>query len=111
MTAEVDIKARRDGLASEHSQIRISQWKTHERNSLRGFFTATLPSGLVLHSLMLHERNGHRWISFPAREWLQQGEKQFSRYVEFVDRATADRFRDSVLAALDKHRSEEGSAS
>jgi hypothetical protein len=58
----------------------------------------------VLHDLMLHERDGTRWISFPAREWKNaEGEKQYARFIEFSSRAVADRFRDEVLAALDKH--------
>jgi hypothetical protein len=62
----------------------------HEKKSLRGFFTATLPSGLVLHDLTLHERNGERWIGFPAREWINaKGEKQYTRFAEFASRAGA----------------------
>ena len=84
--------------------ITISDWKPYQKNTLQGFFTATLPSGLVLHDLMLHERNGKRWISFPSRGWKNaEGEQQWSPYVEFADRAAADRFRDQTLAALDKH--------
>jgi hypothetical protein len=87
-----------------HREIVIAAWRPHRKNSLVGFFTATLPSGLVLHDLMLHERNGARWISFPAREWKNaQGEKQYARLIGFSSRAADDRFRDQVLAALDKH--------
>ncbi|HEY6291050.1 MAG TPA: hypothetical protein VI455_05735 [Terriglobia bacterium] len=83
---------------------RISDWKPHPKHSLKGFFTATLPSGLVLHDLMLHQNNGSRWIGFPAREWkAAQGNRQFARFIEFSERAASDRFRDQVLIALDKH--------
>src|SRR5215471_17105974 len=85
-------------------EIVIADWKPHSKNTLRGFFTATLPSGIVFHNLMLHEKGEARWIAFPAREWTdQQGAKQYSRFVEFRDRSTADRFRDAVLDALDRH--------
>jgi len=47
-----------------------------------------LPSGLVFHDVMLHERNDIRWISFPAHEWHNAAdEKQYARFVEFRDRA------------------------
>jgi hypothetical protein len=53
---------------------------------------------------MLHERNGIRWVAFPAREWKDaEGNKQFARFIEFRDRATADRFRDAALQGLDRH--------
>ena len=58
----------------------ISDWKPHSKNTLQGFFTATLPSGLVLQSLVLHEGGDARWIAFPAREWTDpQGATQYAR--------------------------------
>ena len=88
-----------------HREIQISNWKPHSKNTLVGFFTAALPSGMVLHNLMLHQKDEARWIGFPAREWTdQQGAKQFARFIEFRSRAAADCFRDQVLEALDKHR-------
>lgn len=87
-----------------HRDIQISNWKLHRKNTLVGFFTAALPSGLVLHNLMLHQKDEARWIGFPAREWTdQQGAKQYARFIEFKNRAAADQFRDHVLEALDKH--------
>jgi hypothetical protein len=87
-----------------HRDIVIADWKPHQKNTLIGFFSATLPSGMVLHNLMLHQKGDARWIGFPAREWTdQQGSKQYTRFVEFRDRAAADRFRDQILDALDRH--------
>lgn len=84
--------------------LQITAWKPFSKGTLKGFFSATMPSGLVFHDLMLHEKNGARWIAFPAREWRNAlGEKQFARFIEFRDRRTADRFRDAVLDALDRH--------
>ena len=84
-------------------KIQIADWKPLSKNTLKGVFSATMPSGMVFHSLMLHERDdGKRWIGLPAKEWTnEQGVKQFSRFIEFTDRRSADRFRDEVLAALD----------
>jgi hypothetical protein len=87
--------------------IVITDWRPHERNTLKGFFTATMPSGLVFHDLMLHEKNAARWIAFPAREWVDAlGKKQYARFIEFSNREASDRFRDQVLEALDKHLAE-----
>jgi hypothetical protein len=59
---------------------------------------------MVLHSLMLHQKNDARWVSFPAKEYTdQQGQRQFARFIAFASRHAADRFRDQVLAALDRH--------
>jgi hypothetical protein len=94
--------------AAARGAIRILEWKPYEKNTLKGFLSVELASGLVLHSLMLHEKNGSRWIGFPAREWVHEGIKQFARFIEFRDRAAADRFRDQVLDALDVHLTRTG---
>jgi hypothetical protein len=87
-----------------HQSIVIADWRPRQKNTLQGFFTATLPSGLVFHDLMLHERNGTRWIGFPAREWKDaEGRRNFARFIDFRDRTTADRFRGAVLLALDQY--------
>jgi DNA-binding cell septation regulator SpoVG len=85
-------------------EITVADWKPLTKNTLRGFFTATLPSGMVIHNLTVHEKNGSRWIGLPAREWTDAGgTKNFAKLIEFTDRRTADRFRDALLLALDKH--------
>lgn len=98
------VKAKPAGANGGHRGIEISDWKPLTKNTLRGFFTATLPSGMILHNLMLHEKDGSRWIGFPAREWTDNaGQKKYARFVEFTGRDIADRFRDAALAAIDAH--------
>jgi hypothetical protein len=85
-------------------RIVISDWRPREKNTLRGFFVVTLPSGLVIRDVMLHVREDKRWISLPAREYTDPvGQRQFARIIEFVDRDIKDRFDEQVLAALDEH--------
>ena len=87
--------------------IAIANWEPRIKNTLRGFFSATLPSGMILHHLSLHEKGENRWIGLPAREWSNsQGIKQYAKLIEFRDRATADRFRDALLGALDQYLAE-----
>jgi hypothetical protein len=87
--------------------VRISDWRPLDRNTLKGAFTVVLPSGLIIHDVMVHEKNGERWLSFPAKEWEDaRGNRQFARFIGFADRATSDRFRDQVLAALAEHLKE-----
>jgi hypothetical protein len=103
----MSIEAKPGERIAGHREITISDWKPHSKNTLVGFFSATFPSGMVLHNLMLHQKGEARWIGVPAREWLnQEGQKQFTPLVEFRDRYSADRFRDQVLDALDKHLAE-----
>lgn len=91
--------------AAKTREIEISEWKTYERNTLKGFFTATLPSGMVLHHLMLHKKGEARWISAPAREAKDEnGNAQFLPFLTFTTPDTRNRFRDSILAALDEQK-------
>jgi hypothetical protein len=74
--------------------IAISDWQPRENGTLRGFFTAALPSGLVLHELMLHERGGKVRYGAPL--------------IEFASRADRDRFMAQALAALRATHPKEG---
>ena len=92
------------GASRPAREIEIRNWRPLVKDTLRGFFTAVLPSGMILHDLILREKNDARWINFPSRAF--QGADGVQRYrdqIEFTDRQTADNFRDLVLAALDRH--------
>jgi len=85
-------------------QIEIRNWTPQTKNTLRGFCTLRLPSGMIIERVMLHEKGDNRWISFPGREYTdEQGQKQFAGFIRFDNRAIADRFRDLVLDSLDRH--------
>ena len=90
--------------------ITISDWKSRESGTLRGFFTTNLASGLVLHELMLHERDGKWWISFPSKPMLgtdgvalrdDSGKVRYSSSsIEFTNPQARSRFIEQVLGAL-----------
>jgi DNA-binding cell septation regulator SpoVG len=90
--------------ATTTKQIQIRDWKPRNKNTLRGFCTVILPSGMIIHDVMLHEKGDRRWVQLPAREYTDaEGVKQFARFIEFENEATAGRFREQVIAALDRH--------
>jgi hypothetical protein len=90
--------------------IMVSDWKSHSSGTLVGFFSAGLPSGLDLHELMLHHRDGSWWLSFPSKPMLggdgtalrdDRGKIRYSApLVSFANRQARDRFTEQVLAAL-----------
>jgi hypothetical protein len=90
--------------------IVIADWKPRQSGTLRGFFTANLASGLVLRELMLHERDGKWWISFPSKPMLGadgvalRDERSKVRYgaplIDFASSQARNRFSDQVLEAL-----------
>jgi hypothetical protein len=85
-------------------EFEVSNWKPFRKNTLRGFFTLTLPSGMILHNCSLHQKdNGQRWIGMPSQKFSKQdGSTGYTPLIEFVSREAADHFRDLALAAVDK---------
>jgi hypothetical protein len=83
----------------------ISNWKPFVKNTLRGFFTVTLPSGLIIHKCSLHEKNGSRWVGLPAEKYTaKNGNATYSVLLGFTSADIADSFRDAVLEALDRSK-------
>lgn len=90
--------------------IRASDFKTLERNTLRGFLTLTLePSGLVLRECSLHKMNEKEWIGLPGKPQLDKegrhrtddkGKKLYVPVVELKDKATYARFQEAALVAV-----------
>jgi hypothetical protein len=85
----------------EKPSVKIFNWKKYERNTLKGFFSAMLPSSMVIHKLTLHEKNGAQWIGPPTEKYTKSDNSVVhSKLVEFASREAADRFRDLILSAL-----------
>jgi hypothetical protein len=83
--------------------ITIRDWSPHFKNTLVGFFTAILPSGMVVDGLMLHQKADERWVSMPASEWTDAGgARQYAPVIGFIDGPTRERFQQAVLAAVDQ---------
>ena len=90
-----------------HREIIIADWKPHSKNTLRGFLSVKLPSGITIHNITVHEKGEARWIGLPARSYqTDSGETAWSPIIEIADRSTANRFRDEVLDAFDRYLAE-----
>jgi DNA-binding cell septation regulator SpoVG len=84
------------------NKVTISDFKSFEKNTLRGFFTATLADGMIIHNLSLHEKNGGRWIGMVSEKFTdREGKVGYKKLIEFTDRAALDVFRDACLDAID----------
>jgi DNA-binding cell septation regulator SpoVG len=90
------------------SGFQIRDWRPHQKETLRAFFTIVLPSGLVIYDCRLHQKGDRRWIGMPTKTFESQGEKKFQPIVDFIDRDAEDRFRIHVLNAIDQHLREAG---
>jgi hypothetical protein len=91
------------------TQITISDWKPLERNTLRGFCTVSLPSGLILHDAAVHSRDDSWWVSPASRPQIGRdgtvlkddaGKVKYVPVVSFQSKAVRDRFSAGVIDAL-----------
>ena len=87
----------------------IEDFKPMERNTLRGFLRVWLPSGMVVHDMSLHVKDGKAWVSPPGRPMVGRdgtqirdsaGKGQFNPTISFTDRATQDKFSEAIVAAV-----------
>jgi hypothetical protein len=90
--------------------IVASDWRSVERNTLRGFFSLKLPSGLVLRECSLHEQGEKRWVGLPGKPQLDEdgrqrigadGKKLYTPIVE-LSRERREAFQVAALAAVDR---------
>jgi hypothetical protein len=96
------------------NQFVASDWRPHEKATLRGFFTLRLPSGMIVRELTLHEKGDKRWVGLPARPRLDEGGRhrqdpttsrgQWDPVIEIPDRDRRDKFTEEALVALDRLR-------
>jgi hypothetical protein len=84
----------------------VREWKPFEKNTLRGFLSIELPSGMILHGLTVHQKDDSRWVGLPAKEYTKNGERSWIPQVEFASKAARERFQACVLAAVDAHAGE-----
>ena len=84
-------------------QMEIQLFKGYRKKRLLGFADIVTPGGMIIHGLSVHERNGGRWIGLPSRPFEKDGKASWAPIIEFVDRESADAFREAVLAAFDRY--------
>jgi hypothetical protein len=93
------------------SGIRISNWRGRTSGTLRGYFSVSLPSGLEVHDLSLHTRDGTWWVAMPTKVQisadgtaLRDGTTGKLKYgapiVGFASKEVRDKFSAQVVAAL-----------
>ena len=79
-----------------------SDWKPHAKNTLLGFFTLTMPSGLLIKECSYHERDGKRWVSFPGKPYRgNDGETKYANIIEIFDKAVFAKFQEYACAAVE----------
>lgn len=93
------------------NRFHVVAWKPYLKNTLRGFLSLELPSGLILHDCTLHQRNESRWVGLPGRPYQKpDGTTSWSPVVEIPENAAREKFQRGALAAVDDYFDREGAA-
>jgi hypothetical protein len=78
----------------------VLNFKSFEKNSLKGFFDLELASGMMLAGCTLHESHGKFWVGLPARPYATPDNSQsWVKIVDFRDKRTAAKFQEMAVAA------------
>jgi hypothetical protein len=81
--------------------MKALNFKPIAKGSLVGAFDLELPSGMIVRSCSLFEKDGKRWVSGPSRKIGTGDTAKYERLVEFASRDLSDKFNAGALAALE----------
>ena len=87
--------------ALDLNHFTVSDWKAINRNTLMGSLSLTLPSGLVIHNCLFHQKGDSRWIQLPSQSYQLNGEKKYTKILEFETKEAHARFQRAALDAVD----------
>jgi hypothetical protein len=83
--------------------IEVVSFREYKKNTLQGFLNLRLTTiKLQINGVCLHEKNGKRWLSLPARPYEKKegGGTAWAIMLEFYDRSAQERFQEMALQAL-----------
>jgi DNA-binding cell septation regulator SpoVG len=95
--------------------VKIVKLVPHRSGSMLAFLAIETTSGLILHDLRLMAGRNGAWVAMPSKPQIdrdgqprldENGRQTYSQIVEFRDRATADKFRDQVIDAIQRQHPE-----
>lgn len=98
------------GVGAGNFTVECRGFKTFEKNTLKAFVALKItPPGLVVNDICLHEKQGRRWLSFPAKPYQdKEGKQQWWPIVEIEDREVLRRFQAAGLEAIDRYLQQGG---
>jgi hypothetical protein len=91
-------------------RLRVIAWRPLRKNTLLGFVSIELASGLQIIDCTVHRSSGRLWIGMPAKPQIDSegrqkrdpntGKPSFTSVNQWRDRETSDRFSELVITLL-----------
>lgn len=83
--------------------IECIRFKSHNKNNCLGFADIYIfDLDMEIFGLSLMQKDGKRWVNFPAKLYEKDGEKKYLSYFRFRDKDNYFKFCESVKKAIDK---------
>jgi hypothetical protein len=89
--------------------VSLLDWRPFRRGTLRGFITAELRSGLIIHEISVFAMNGKAQCALPSKPLLDRegravldasGKRRYAEIIAFSSKETRDHFSAAIIAAL-----------
>jgi len=96
--------------------MRVLDYKQINKGSLVGSMSMQFEEwgGLIIRDITLFQKDGRRWLSFPARAYEKEGKTEYFQYVRFEDKIKHEEWQQKALKALQDYvnqvRTEKGAA-
>jgi hypothetical protein len=104
-------QTREIAMTTKEAEFEVVEYRALAKGeSLQGFLSLRLPSGMVIRDLSYHERSdGARWISMPARRYKKaDGTAAYTPIIDFASKEARNRFQELARAALDSYLASAG---
>lgn len=83
--------------------ISCTRFKPYQKNTLLGFATIFIDTiGMEINSISVHQKGNEKWLSFPSRESIDNGEKKYWPYIYFPEMANKTDFTREAMKAIDE---------
>jgi hypothetical protein len=92
------------------SALIVKSFSPIRKNTLRGFATVQLPSGMIVADIGIHTDSGRVWASPPSKAMLNRdgatirddaGKVRYSPIITFASKELRDRFSAAIVDAIE----------
>ncbi len=88
--------------------MRVLDYKQINKGALLGSMSMLFEEwgGLIIRDITLFQKDGKRWLSFPARAYEKDGKTEYFQYVRFEDKTKHEQWQQKALKALEEFANE-----
>lgn len=82
--------------------MKIIHYKPINKGTIKASFTAVFEDGMKVLDCLLMNGDKGEWMTFPKKETVIKGVKEYIPYISFEDKAYSDNVKSLIMAELAK---------